>query len=348
METKKLEYLVNSLLPEYIINDYPKYVSFIKEYLKAIEEESGPFEVLNNITKFIDVDVVPEDSITNFVYQYLNSFPVEWLNDIDIREFISNSKSFYAQKGNEAAVRFIFNLIGGELSFYYPSNDLFLANISTLSGDHVIHDNKYYAYYVYEIVTDLDYLVYEDIIREMTHPVGEKVVFRKVVQLTGIADYVFDAQVTHQSQLIEQVIQWYSSVATIEQRYNIIEEHLLNMKKNALPDIIEEYFFSNTGYNIIEYKDLSVYQILNEDPYPTDIGYEIKSTDVIFAASGSTISSVTADLSVFSEDDIIEITGSVSNNSQFTIVGTPTTDTITVIEAVTDDSTANEVHIIQL
>ena len=61
-----------------------------------METDTGPFKVLNEITKFIDVDITPEDNLTDFVYQYLNSFPVEFLENVNIREFVTNSKNFYS------------------------------------------------------------------------------------------------------------------------------------------------------------------------------------------------------------------------------------------------------------
>ena len=55
MEEKPLSYLIDSLLPEYIKKDYPIYIEFITKYLEMLETESGPFKVLNEINKYIDM-----------------------------------------------------------------------------------------------------------------------------------------------------------------------------------------------------------------------------------------------------------------------------------------------------
>ncbi len=272
MEEKPLEYLVDSLIPDYIKEEYPTYVSFITEYLKILEEDTGPFKVLNEITKFIDVDITPEDTLQYFVSQYLNSFPTEFLEEINIREFITNSKNFYSQKGNEAAVRFIFNLTGGSLDFYYPSEYIFETNNSTLSGSDRIHDNHFYAYYVYEIITDLSFDVYEDILRKMSHPIGEKVFFKKLVY-SNTDGIIFDADVIPSLSEIDIGIDIPVDFEDMSDLiyYHIKDSKILDAKVSNLSDFIEDYFFTATGQNIIYYKDLSVYNILFEGAAPTEI-----------------------------------------------------------------------------
>jgi hypothetical protein len=167
-------YLVDSLLPEYIKADFPIYVEFIKKYFGALEETSGPVEVLYSITKHIDISRCDDEDLAHFIYQYLNSFPGELLEEVNIRLFIANSKTLYSTKGSIDSYKFIFNLLGGSLEIYYPSDDIFHLNISNLSGTHAIHDNTYYAYYVYEITTDLDEDKYSDIVDNLIHSVGTK------------------------------------------------------------------------------------------------------------------------------------------------------------------------------
>jgi hypothetical protein len=167
-------YLVDSILPEYIKEDYPTYVAFLKRYFMAMEETSGPLEVLYSITKNVDISRVDESELEHFIYQYLHSFPGDSIEDIDVRQFIQNSKAFYSKKGTLESYQFIFNLLQGSLEIYYPSDDIFHLNSSLLSGTHALHDNVYYAYYVYEITTDLDEDKYKEIVEGLVHPIGTK------------------------------------------------------------------------------------------------------------------------------------------------------------------------------
>jgi len=167
-------YLVDAIVPDYIKEDYPQYILFLKRYFGAMEEESGALEVLYSITRNIDISRVPDDKLEHFIYQYLHSFPGESLAELDVRQFIQNSKSFYSKKGTVESYQFIFNLLQGSLEVYFPSDDIFHINRSLLSGTHAIHDNVYYAYYVYEIRTDLEEDKYSEIVDGLVHPIGTK------------------------------------------------------------------------------------------------------------------------------------------------------------------------------
>ena len=167
-------YLIDALVPDYIKEDYPTYVDFLKRHFKAMEEESGPIAVLYSITQNIDISRVSEDKLIHFIYQYLHSFPGDSIDQVDIRQFVQNSKSFYSKKGTIESYQFIFNLLQGSLEVYFPSDDIFHINRSLLSGTHAIHDNVYYAYYVYEITTDLDEDKYSEIVDGLVHPIGTK------------------------------------------------------------------------------------------------------------------------------------------------------------------------------
>lgn len=188
---KPYSYLVDSLLPSYIVEDYPTYVQFIKRYFEALERDSGPVSVVNSISKFVDIDRVPDDFLEKAIAQYINTFPVEEFDSLNINNIIKKSKDFYSIKGTEKGLRFIFNLIGGSLEIYYPADDIFHNNISCLSGRsaagetpeqlHYLHDNVYYAYWVYEIQSDQDIDKYQEIVEAQGHPIGTKVYYKQVI-----------------------------------------------------------------------------------------------------------------------------------------------------------------------
>jgi hypothetical protein len=247
-------YLVDSIIPDYIKADFPTYVAFIKKYFEGMSETSGPIEVLYSITKHIDISRVDDVDLYHFIYQYLHSFPQDELDKLDIRQFIQNSKSFYNKKGTLESYQFVFNMLAASLEIYYPSNDIFILNqsslsgkasyISTIDGDvaeitvvtkirhraginepctisgttnydgiyviadiiddttftitsaahnfaaeavgvvaydelHYLHDNYYYAFYVYQITSDMDSDKYKDIVENLVHPIGTKVFYVK-------------------------------------------------------------------------------------------------------------------------------------------------------------------------
>ena len=177
---KPYSLLVDNLLPDYIKEEYPTYVSFIKKYFQTMEEDSGPVSVVNSLTKYVDISRVPEENLTSLIAQYLNSFPLDDFESLNIRTFISNSKDFYSKKGTESSLHFLFKLISGSLELYYPADDIFHISLSNLSGTHAIHDNEYYAYYVYEIQSDQDIDKYQQLVENLVHPIGTKAFYVKV------------------------------------------------------------------------------------------------------------------------------------------------------------------------
>jgi hypothetical protein len=187
----KTDVLIETLINPYIKENYPNYVDFLKQYFYYNETEHGPLYVLDNIPKYIDISLVPESMFEEVVYQYANSFPNDVLNKIDVRTFIKNSKVFYTTKGTLDSFRFIFNLLGGKLNFYFPQDNIFtISETSVLSGENKIHDNKYYAFYTYEIETDLDQSVYRDLILNTVHPSGFRFFSKKVNFLTTNGDEI--------------------------------------------------------------------------------------------------------------------------------------------------------------
>jgi len=61
-------------------------------------------------------------------------------------------------------------------------------------------------------------------------------------------------------------------------------------------------------------------------------------SDVSFTESSSTIASTLIDLSIFAAGDLVEIDGSTSNDGIYTVTGTPTANSLIVLETLTDES----------
>jgi len=327
MEERPLSYLIDSLLPEYVKTDYPTYVEFVKTYLQALESESGPFKVLNEITKYIDVAIAPEEKIPDFVYQYLHSFPSDFLEDVNVREFITNSKTFYSFKGNEASIRFIFNLIKGSIDFYYPSSEIFETNASLLSGNpsgltkqptHKLHDNTYYAYYVYELISDLDFTIYEEIVRDMTHPAGMKMYFKKLTFM-GADGMFFDADINLTNNILydEKILDFTHS---IEPNYSPIIRKHFSVVSPIGPDISS--YFAHTIDEFLYYGD-----------FPFEVNYTLQNNNITFDGGDNSINtSEGTDFSVLTSGTEITVSGAgeAGNNDTFGIIGAVTSAKIFV------------------
>lgn len=67
------------------------------------------------------------------------------------------------------------------------------------------------------------------------------------------------------------------------------------------------------------------------------------ASDVAFTASSGTITSTIIDLSVYSAGDNIRVNGSTSNDGIYTVTGTPTANSLTVNETLTDETAGQSI-----
>ena len=56
VETRRISTLIESQLPEFIINDYENFSKVIEKYYEQLELRGNPLDVINNITKYRDID----------------------------------------------------------------------------------------------------------------------------------------------------------------------------------------------------------------------------------------------------------------------------------------------------
>ena len=52
----KISSVVESQLPAFVREDFPRVASFLQEYYKSLESESGTLDILQNIDKYIKVE----------------------------------------------------------------------------------------------------------------------------------------------------------------------------------------------------------------------------------------------------------------------------------------------------
>jgi hypothetical protein len=197
-DTKFLSIFLDRFLPPYLRSEYTKFEAFIRSYLEYCEENGKVIQLIYDFLHYIDIDKIDEDDPYNgdadvleqYILQYISSFPLYRITDIDVKKLIKNAKDFYSSKGTEKSYDFIFRLMNhmGTFNFYYPSDDIFILSNSfhKLSSKSKFHDNYYRAYYTYEIQSTLfGYIELRDIIETLLHPAGCKCFFLRIVEMIG-------------------------------------------------------------------------------------------------------------------------------------------------------------------
>jgi len=199
--TKYLSIFCDRLIPHFLRTEYTKFEAWIKSYLEYLEENGKVVQLIFDILHYIDIDKLEDESIYDaytgdsdvleqYVKQYISSFPLYRITDVDIKKLIKNAKDFYSSKGTEKSYDFIFRLMNhiGTFEFYYPGDHVYiLSNTShLLSGSSKLHDNYYSAFYTYEIQSTLyGYAELKDIISNLIHPAGCKCFFLRIIECLG-------------------------------------------------------------------------------------------------------------------------------------------------------------------
>lgn len=117
--TNRLSVLVENQLPDFVQSDYGMFVSFIKAYYEFLEQNNQAQEVLQNLTKYSDIDKTSEDLVTKFIENYANDLTKAGITDN--RLLVKRIREIYSRKGTESAYTLLFNILYKEsIEFFYP------------------------------------------------------------------------------------------------------------------------------------------------------------------------------------------------------------------------------------
>lgn len=115
----RLSLLIEEQLPDFIQSDYTMFVTFLKAYYEFLEQNNQAQEVLQDITKYADIDKTTNELITKFIKNYAYDMPQSSI--ANNRFLIKKIREIYSKKGTEPAYRILFNILYEEaISFFYP------------------------------------------------------------------------------------------------------------------------------------------------------------------------------------------------------------------------------------
>lgn len=124
----KTSVLVNNQVPEFIRDEYPLFVSFIKAYYEFLEQKQGTekndlITEAKNLRNIKDVD----DSIDKFETNFFNTFATLFPKSSSVNKEILIKKALpiYLAKGSENSFKFLFRMLfGEELDIIYPRDNV--------------------------------------------------------------------------------------------------------------------------------------------------------------------------------------------------------------------------------
>lgn len=114
---------LSSLLPEHIIESYPKMVDFLSAYLEWIEKKENPAGYIRNLRSNMDIDTATDEFVDAYKKEVLPQIPEYAASDKRLYlKFINDIKQ---TKGSEESFRLLFRLLYNEsIEIYYPKKDI--------------------------------------------------------------------------------------------------------------------------------------------------------------------------------------------------------------------------------
>jgi hypothetical protein len=115
----RISELIVSQSPDYVVDQYPQFLVFLKAYYQFLEQNRGAQEVLQNINVYSDIDTTAEDLVEKFFKTY--AYDIEESDNVNYQFLIKNIREIYKRKGTESAYRILFNIFFNEtIEFFYP------------------------------------------------------------------------------------------------------------------------------------------------------------------------------------------------------------------------------------
>jgi hypothetical protein len=132
--------------PQYVQDDFPRFLDFIEAYYKYVDSGHGPRHLLKKLESFADVDTTRDPFLPLLQKEVLSRFPSEFYIDpqdpkkrVDLRSIIKNIVQFYGAKGSERAFEYLFRILYGiDIGFYYPRVDIFRTSDATWVQNYTI------------------------------------------------------------------------------------------------------------------------------------------------------------------------------------------------------------------
>ena len=115
----KISSIISEQLPEFVQSNYPNFISFLENYYEYIERVGEPTEIIQNLSKYNDIDLTQDAWITYFLKYYAEDIPKN--KRLDDKVLVKTLTELYNRKGSEKAVKMLFRVLyGASTEVQYP------------------------------------------------------------------------------------------------------------------------------------------------------------------------------------------------------------------------------------
>ena len=117
-ETRNTSFLIEDQFPEYIRDEYPTFVTFLKKYYAFMDQDAKQSDEIVNYSN--DIDYAQTAFLDKWRGALANDFPKSL--KVDRIFFYKRAKDFFVAKGNRQSIETFFRLLYGEnVEVQYPS-----------------------------------------------------------------------------------------------------------------------------------------------------------------------------------------------------------------------------------
>ena len=140
--SNKLYYFISGQLPEYIVAEYPVFVTFLEKYYKFLETDDQVHQFLLNSSSWSDIDHTLEIFLPEFRKQYAAELPENTV--VSLRRLLKYIYDYYDAKGSENAVELFFRFMYNEkATVIYPGDFILRASDGRWSRKRIVKlDNE--------------------------------------------------------------------------------------------------------------------------------------------------------------------------------------------------------------
>ena len=216
---KKLSLLISKYCPDFVVEDHPKFISFLRAYYdwSMNVKQFNPWAVTSHLIEWGDIDETIDEFIDYFKEEYLNNLNLDFNGDI--QKFIKHTKEFYASKGTPESFQFLLQLISGNSGeIFYPNQFLMKSSDGEWRTDYNIFvefDDRIDNSFISTIVKGVDSGatgIVESIETHFNYFTQDR--FFKVV-ISGIKGEFNDSQVIFANNDIEVEVPIYQTIKSV-------------------------------------------------------------------------------------------------------------------------------------
>ena len=179
---------VEKVLPDHFKTEYPKFVSFLKEYFHFEDSDGSPSRLVNDLFYARDINQVDE-SLLSYIEDELLLGQAYFEGFLDKRTAAKFSHNLYSTKGTKFSIQQFFRMFYGiDVEVDYPKKDVFTVGSSNIGAESIkfLTNNELYQTFAIRIISELSQKDWERPYKLFVHPAGMFVGSEVRLENTGL------------------------------------------------------------------------------------------------------------------------------------------------------------------